>query len=60
MAQVQRSDLAALRNEIDRLWAENRQLREKIATTWELVMVEFSGVTGVPSGIIGLWDNSDV
>ena len=36
MAPVQRSDLAALRNEIDQLWREVRQLREKIATTWNL------------------------
>lgn len=40
---VQRSDLAALWNEIGRLWAENRLLREKVATTWELGRPE--GVT---------------
>lgn len=39
---VQRGDLQALWNEIDRLWAQNRQLREKVARSWEL---------GVPDGI---------
>ena len=38
---IQRSDLTALWNEIDRLWTENRHLREKLATTWEQAMVRF-------------------
>ena len=55
MAQVRRSDLAALWNEKDRLWAENRLLREKIATTWELgrlegVAVYNDAVIPVPTG----------
>lgn len=41
MAQVQRSDLVALRNEIDRLWRESRLLREKSATSWELARATF-------------------
>lgn len=42
--QVQRSDLAALWNEIDRLWAENRLLRKKIETTWELAAAEIGAL----------------
>lgn len=34
--QAKPSDLAALRNEIDRLWAETRLLRQKLATSWEM------------------------
>lgn len=30
------SELRALRLEIERLWEDNRQLREKLATTWDL------------------------
>lgn len=42
MMAVQRSDLKALQNEVDRLWAETRLLREKLATSWEQGMVRFS------------------
>lgn len=41
VARVQRSDLVAIRNDIDVLKAETRQLREKIASSWEQAMTRF-------------------
>lgn len=42
MMAVRPSDLKALQNEVDRLWAETRALREKLATSWEQAMARFS------------------
>lgn len=41
IAQVQQGDLRAAWKEIERLWEETRLLRQKIATGWELGVLEY-------------------